>query len=124
MKLDIDCVRDILLTIEAYPEPMNLYIFDFAKKLPAYSPTEIIYCCQRLYEANYLNLFFVEIRSHSELDAVGDLTFFGHEFLEHIRDDNVWSKSKKILSVIGSFSFNVITEVTAKVISEMVLKMF
>ncbi len=124
MKLNIDCVRDILLTIEAHPVPMNLHIKAFCEKLPDYSQTEIIYCCRRLHEANYINLFYSKFNSKLLLDAVGDLTFSGHEFLEHIRNENVWSKSKNILSVIGSFSFSVITEVTAKVISEMVSKMF
>ena len=54
MKLNPECVRDILLTIESYPEPMNLSLCKFYAMLPQYTENEIYYCCKKLYEANIL----------------------------------------------------------------------
>lgn len=119
MKLNPDCVRDILITIEEYPEPMELYINEFAKKLPQYSLMEVYYCCSRLYEGGYIN--FEDLTNggyHNTI--VGDLTFFGHEFLQKIKNDNTWSKTKSIATKIGSFSIDVISQIAVNVITQLI----
>lgn len=123
MKLNPDCVRDILLTIENHPVPMNLNFYNFCDLLPNYSKDEILYCCKRLHEANYLNLKFVSIPNYTpQLDGIGDLTFYGHEFLENIKNDSNWNKTKNIASKVGSFSFEVIKEISTSVISDVIKK--
>lgn len=123
MKLNLDCVRDILLTIEKHPIPMNLNFYNFCELLPNYSKDEILYCCKRLYEANYLNLKFISIQNcKPQLDEIGDLTFYGHEFLENIKNDTNWNKTKNIALKVGSFSFEVIKEISTSVISDVIKK--
>ena len=51
MKLNLDCCRDILFTIEAQTERMHMQLYDFLKLLPQYSELEIEYCLK-----NYMKL--------------------------------------------------------------------
>ncbi len=133
MRLNPDCVRDILITIEEYPEPMNLSLNTFSEKLPMYTITEICYCCIKLYEANYINLDFnnfsqlsasvlesINNSSDLKIKSIRDLTFLGHEFLENIKNDNNWNKTKNIATKVGSFSFDVISKIAINIISQLI----
>ncbi|MGB8452773.1 MAG: DUF2513 domain-containing protein [Anaerocolumna sp.] len=113
MKLNLDCVRDILLTIEDYEYRMNLLVNEFCIMLPDYSPTEVIYCCEKLYEGNYLNLDYVELpkQRNPELVKIRDITFQGHEFLANIRSDANWKEVKGVCGKIGSIAFSAIKSV-------------
>ena len=119
MKLNPDCVRDILFTIEEHPVFMRLSLDTFSEKLPQYTLTEIHYCCLKLYEANYINLSFYE-QFPNKLRYIEDLTFFGHEFLENIKNDNNWNKTKNIATNVGSFSFDVISKIAINIISQLI----
>ena len=46
------------------------------------------------------------------------LSFDGHSFLDNIRDNQVWSKSKKILSAFKSVSIEIISQVATNVINK------
>lgn len=118
MKLNPECVRDILLTIENYPVPMNLDFYEFSSLLPQYSKDEILYCCKRLHEANYLNLNYITVIKNSkpELDTIGDLTFFGHEFLENIKDDTNWKLVKSKAIQVGSFALPILQQIASSLI--------
>ncbi len=122
MKINLDCVRDILISIEEYPEPMKLYINDFAKRLPKYGLKEIYYCCLRLYEGGYINSNsegFINSEYHTT--TIGDLTFFGHEFLANIKNDTIWNKVKNVAFKVGSYSFDAITKISAGIIDKDIL---
>ena len=55
MKFDIDCARDILLTVEACKLNDVMYIKDLKNELFQYDPDEISYMCLKLYEADFIN---------------------------------------------------------------------
>ena len=118
MKLNLDCVREILISIEEYPEPMELEINDFSKMLPQYGLKEIYYCCMRLYEGGYINFNDITDGDY-HFTTVGDLTYSGHEFLENIKNNNTWSKTKNIALKIGSHSFDIITKIAVNIISQL-----
>lgn len=65
MKLDLNCVRDILSAINDYTKPMYLPPDEFCKLLPEYNPKEILYCCRRLHEGDFLNVYFVDLPDFS-----------------------------------------------------------
>lgn len=116
LKLDLNCVRDILSTINDYAEPMYLPPDEFCKLLPGYNRSEILYCCRRLHEGNFLNVYFVELPDSfpykvPRISYIGDLTFQGHEFLASIQEPDVW---KRILSLFGKGCF-----ASLKVVSEL-----
>ena len=123
MKLNLDCCRDILLTIEAQTERMDMQLYDFLKLLPQYSELEIEYCLEKLYEADYIHLTcepFSNSSSELIIISIEDLTFQGHELLENIRSKNVWDKTKNICGNIGSFSLDVIKTVATDIITNLI----
>lgn len=124
MKLNLDCIREILITIEEYPNEMDLDVDSFLilmqKNNFNYAEKEVIYCCKRLYEANYINLIFDDYSDKEIIMSIGDLTFFGHEFLQKIKNDNNWSKTKRIATKIGSFSIDVISQIAVNVITQLI----
>ena len=122
MKLNIDCVRDILLELETFP--IGVYpVGSLKNSIANHGRENVEYTLVKLSEANYVNVQYCRMTNGSFLfDSILDITFQGHEFLEKIRSDAVWNgKVKPALSSIGSMSFDVISNVTGSVVSALVL---
>ncbi|MCI9537119.1 MAG: DUF2513 domain-containing protein [Eubacterium sp.] len=113
MKLDIECVRDILITLEQQPGFVKMTIHDFSSLLPQYTVNQIIYTCWRLYEGGYINLFLLCPYTSSEpiIRCIGNLTFQGREFLADIKPKGNWDKLSDALKLGGSASFKAIANV-------------
>lgn len=99
MKLNPNCIRDILLYIESetdFFKSINFksseYEKDFGYK---YSKNEIIYHLKQCIDFNYIVASNMCIRGSV---IVKDLTPVGHEFLEKIRDKTVWEKTKIVFN--------------------------
>lgn len=118
MKLNHECVRDILLTLESLPENECIVSEDHGEyeKIRKYERSDFIYTVQKLMEANFIN-----VKSLSSLGgnsySVNSLTWDGHQFLDNIRDNNVWSETKnKVGTAVGSASLSILAEVAASYI--------
>ena len=55
---------------------------------------------------------------------ISSITYEGHQFLDNIRDDKVFAKTKAILSKFKSVSIEVISETASKVITNMINQQF
>jgi len=117
MKFDLNCVRQILLTIEAQDAPLRMFPQKFCELIPDYDDKEIEYCCRRLNEANFLNLFFFQScgKPEDEIQLICDLTFQGHQFLESIRDNSNWNKILEACKKVGAFSIPIVSQIAVKV---------
>lgn len=119
MKMNLDCMRDILLAVESLGFDATLNFNDLAEKLPDYSEEELHYGCAKLYEAKLIVLVNFDIdgsiipRTHEILD----ITFSGHEFLAKIRDKNRWSKIKSGASAIRDYSLSAISAIAEGITS-------
>ncbi len=122
MTLNIDCVRDVLVFIEEQDYPHNAPISDFVKKFNNYSASEIEYTCIKLYEGEYLNLDFISNASGTlnRLEAVGDITFQGHEFLNNIHSDTTWKHIKQVSSKVGATSLNAVIQIATRVVTALI----
>lgn len=120
MRLNPDCIRDILFATEnntGYrkelflsrnrPLPEELQKYDF--KTVAYHSKQCIMAGLITEGNSYVN---VEI-------TIGDLTPSGHEFLANIRADNNWSKVKQKAKAVGSESLSVLSQIAGQVIAAM-----
>lgn len=125
MKLDMNCVRDIMLTIENQTTSFYMSPDDFCKLLPDYTQEEIIYCCEKLYEGNYLHLEVIALPGNRQpvIRAIGELTFDGHMFLADIKPKTTWQKLSPKLSKLGSASFSVIAEVAKQLGTDALLNL-
>lgn len=104
MKRDMDLIREILLRIEA-DDGLNGALralcgsdLDFEGRDEA----EFSYNVGMLIEAGILT--GNTERSAMGVVVVGGLTWTGHEFLDTIRDSDVWRKTKATASRVGGAS--------------------
>ena len=118
MRLNIHCVRDILLVIEEQSRPdiyvrfvndafsASAYGYD-AVSVPAYQVGLIdkYGCEQVLYHVSYCEKAGLVSINHSICGMyefiVDDLTPQGHEFLTNIRNDKVWKRVIKFIAENG-----------------------
>ena len=118
MKLNHDCMRDILLVVErdlcyfeldnGYIGYTNISLKALCEALPDYSKAEIAYSIEILDQAGFLSVSFARYMGGIQDCHITKLTYAGHEFLERIRDARNWSKTKTALSAIRNYSLDAI----------------
>lgn len=112
MKRDMDLCRRILLQ---RAEDTRSVVHDFA--VDGYDNEAIRYHCNLLKQAGFIASLSLDI--HNKL-FVGELTWQGHEFLESIREDTVWNKTKDVIAKKGlPMVFDVVKEISKAVLTSM-----
>lgn len=121
MKFDIDCAREILLTLEAKENDCSMSFTELSNSLPSFSgkPTAVMYHCFKLEEAGFITL---ELKDNNSgyIEHITDITFAGHQFIADIRDDDIWKKIKQKAVAVGSFSVKAISQIALSVVSELI----
>ncbi len=120
MKLNQDCIRDLLLYLEENLTYDNFITIN-SIKIKDYSSIDLIYTADKLIEAGYLEC----IRRHSLDDEcptiiAKSITYKGHQFLDNIRDDKVFVKTKSVLSSLKFVSIEVFSETASKVLTTII----
>lgn len=121
MKLNHNCVRDLLLYIEDNLE-YGYYIKINETQLSNFSQHEVLYAADKLLEAGYL-IGNRRVTMDSEgipQISIESISWNGHQFLDNVRDNKVWENTKGILSKFSSVSIGVVSNVASQVISNMV----
>ncbi|WP_207734719.1 DUF2513 domain-containing protein [Romboutsia sp. 1001713B170207_170306_H8] len=117
MRLNDDCVRDILLLIEKSTDNNNLCVdTDFLiHNLTKYTEDEIFYHIRQIHKYDYVD--FVEYADDNPY-FIGDLTPLGRNFVDNIRDNKVWSSTKKIVTKLSSVSLPILSSVAERELSK------
>ena len=120
MKLNPDCIRDILFSIEELSKPFGIIssqsLAETEYLKDKYSIDEIVYHLKQL---NWSSFIVVPDRC-TTLDGtffVKDLSPLGHEFIANIRQDNNWNKVKEISKEVGSSTLSSIKTIAENVIA-------
>ena len=124
MRLNPDCIRDILFYIEenaGYSEMIPFYtnLERFNIKLKNDYPADVIlYHLELCEEYGYLTIY-----SHT-MGAINvkRLSVSGHEFLENIRQDTNWNKTKEVAKSAGSTSIEILSNVASNLITALISK--
>ena len=123
MKLNPDCVRDILLAVEegcdigrgvSIPGPNY-------SRLQPYNESEVLYHVRQCDLSGFLY--------QAKTDLLGtytirDLTPAGHEFLANIRKDTIWSGVKDVAGKVGATSLNAIVQIASNVVAQIIKHQF
>lgn len=127
MKLNVNCVRDVMLKIEELQEffvndagevEKNELMFDpFCEALPEYGKEEIFYALYNLDQAGYINITVQWTSGCVYMCWINYMTYKGHEFLCGIRDSSQWSAVKKGLGAVRNFSLSAISSVAEGITS-------
>ena len=106
MKFDKDLMRDILLAVEAHPEPSANYV---PLDLPEHDPEVVSYHVMLLAEGGFL--IAMDASDNTQLEWYARrLTYNGHEFVATIRDGEVWGKTKSVAGKVGGASVGFVWE--------------
>lgn len=124
MRLNPDCVRDVLLTVESCSFDERLRFEGLCGHLPKYSPEELQYTCLKLKEAEYLVLVVTTkgtVRSSFPgIVEIRDITYRGHEFLANIRKESIWNGVKDVAGKIGCTSLSALTQIASNIATELI----
>jgi hypothetical protein len=118
VKLNQDCVRNLLLTIEeelSINEPLDAVRLQQKPRLQQYSLDDIVYTISKLKEAGFINADVLVTLDGTDA-IVSSLTYNGHLFLDNIRDDGVWKLTKQAASKLSSVSLNILAELASSYI--------
>lgn len=96
MKLNIDCVRDVLLQCENIPLDGHLLFKDLSASLPDYSEDDIQYSCRTLFKDDCISCVIKKYKgSNIIISQIRDITPKGHELLNTLRSNSFFSKLKR-----------------------------
>ncbi|MEL3956893.1 DUF2513 domain-containing protein [Caldifermentibacillus hisashii] len=120
MRLNPDCIRDILLVVEettSYSNFMEFYPDNEIETLKPYSSEEILY---HIKQCELSGLLTKVTWFMGDGCLIQDLSPKGHEFLANIRSENIWNKTKEKAKSIGSFSLDTLTKIAINIVSAMI----
>ena len=115
MKREMDLVRKILLQIEN--EHIATAIFNL--KIEGYDLATVAYHCKIMHEAGLLSHYSGKYGNDTIYAfQVGGLTWEGNDFLDKVRDDSVWGKTKDAITQKGlPLVFETIKTISSAVIT-------
>lgn len=122
MKLNPDCIRDVLLYLEENLEVKDGHKFtkttlsQLQNALSQYLPDDVFYSVYNLYQIQFIDgkindindmkMFFCEI---------DNITWNGHQFLNSIRPKTVWEVTKQGASKLGIMSMHALSTMAMKI---------
>jgi len=126
LKLNLECIRSVLLTLEdklvftvkeGSLEKNCLSLNQLCDVMPDYSKPDIFYSLYNLDQAGYVNISVRWASGEVYSCIVSGMTYSGHEFLEEIRDSSKWGKVKSAASAVRDYSLSAISSIAEGVTS-------
>lgn len=107
MKRDMDLVRNILLSAEALEHG---YVND-SPKIDGYTDEQVAHHIYLMWQAGLVKGADTSgVSCDSPTAILISVTWQGHDFLDAIRDPEIWKKTKDIAGQAGGFTFELIGE--------------
>ena len=121
MKLNHDCVRACMLYLEE-ELGVNSRINLVGVHLKEYSDDDVLYSFIKLSEAGFINGKPQPAGNNpAYVFITTSITYEGHKFIDSVRDDKVWSATKKISSNVASVSIYIMTTIATNVLTKMLI---
>jgi len=119
LRLNPDCVRDILLTVEELSGPSKKVAIPNPeqKRLVPYEREELQY---HILQCDAANLICGVKPFSKGRYLVQDLTPKGHEFLANVREQSIWNKTKETAASVGSYSLTALAQIAAGIIQSVI----
>lgn len=122
MKLNPDCIRDVLLYLEE-----NLKVKDGHKfteitlsqlqdALSQYPSEDVFYSVYNLREIRFIDGKFNDINDMKMFFCeINNITWSGHQFLNSIRPKTIWDATKQGASKLGIMSMHALSTIAMKI---------
>lgn len=126
MKLNSDCIRDILLAVEEKCDYSHVMEYDrdnnVNTRLKKYTHDELIYHIKQCeYASLTLNTKYYDGGKHI---IIHDLSPNGHQFLANVREDTIWNGTKVVAKKVGSTSLNALIQISSNIITQVIKNQF
>ncbi|MGG0645463.1 DUF2513 domain-containing protein [Bacillus mycoides] len=121
MKLNHDCVRDLLLELEeklTINEHFLLPHFNSLNTVSKHGFDDTYYSFLKLLEANYLDGNYKYASDELIHLSVSSISWDGHQFLDTIRDNEIWSKTKKAVGSLSSASISIMSSLATSYLKQ------
>ncbi len=109
MKRDMGLIRELLMRLEALDKAphtrVHIHSADDELSFDGYTGEQVDYHMGLLYEFDLITSTDTQNRLLSGQWIFDQLTWDGHDFLETVRDPEVWKKTKSGASVVGGLAF-------------------
>lgn len=120
MKLNPDCIRDILLYVESETD-LDTFVEMAPESIPSglsiYSFSELAYHVKQAELSGLLKVLSWYLDGSFLIEY---LLPPGHQFLSDIREDTNWNKTKEIAKSVGSNSLDVMKDIASGVIATLI----
>ncbi len=116
MKLNFDAMRDLLFVIETQPRIVDINEVICDIKLTQYDQNELGYALEKLIESGLLN-GTVNSTKDGIYFIIDSISYVGHQFLDHVRDDTLWNKTKASAAKLGIKGASGLISIAAQVFS-------
>lgn len=127
MRLNYDCVRDVLLTLEQLLQIKydngsfafsNVDIERLYKSMPTdYSIKDTLYSVLNLKEAGYIKASLNYGDGKLTNCFINKITYSGNEFLDKVRPKTRWEKIKEAIKKIGTVTIPLISEISTSIVT-------
>lgn len=109
MKLDYDLIRNLLIEIEDISDgQINYFPQYFYNKFSNLPENTVWYHLKYLSDINF-------IECSSSLVVI-DISPYGRDYLNSIRDENIWNKTNTLSQSLGQVTLSVISEIATSLI--------
>lgn len=115
MRLNPDCLRDILICVEETTDLDNPLIIEpgeLPPTLQTYSPEEVMY---HIKQAELSNLIVVNSWFIDGSCLIKYLSPDGHQFVGNIQSEKIWDKVKSIAQTIGINTISSLVQIASNV---------
>jgi len=111
MKRDMDLVRAILLATEEAPPGRPVTGID------GYDELDYAYNAGLMEQAGLVEAAVVRASGAGPVAArINSLTWGGHDFLDAVRSDSIWAKTKtRVAETVGTASFEVVKAIAVSI---------
>jgi hypothetical protein len=119
MKRDMDLMRAILLDIEALSEPSRGYYFLESTDEDVFQHNMALLVEKNLVSAKQWGS---HDRHPGRWFAMVALTWAGSDFLDTVRDDEIWRNTKAGVKAVGGFSFDMMKSLAKGLVKKQIEK--
>lgn len=121
MKLNHDCVRELLLYLEEHLELKGNGMPDYIKldyivdegNLSSFPEEDVYYSASKLVEAGFISV--ASKTSAPRALMIGSITWKGHDYLDSIRDSKVWIAVKEKTKGLSGVAFEIMKSIAVEV---------
>jgi hypothetical protein len=123
MKRDLDLVRELLLRLEAIPMPavggIAVTYNDQNLAVEGKSLEDVAYTLKLIRDAGFLKV--TPTQPANGVAFLG-MTWAGHDFLDTIRDPEIWAKTKEGATKAGGFTVDLLADLARGLIKTQIKK--